>query len=88
MESVSKPSPTASNESVDVQTDAFLHAAAKAEGLTVHQFNQKYGIVGPSQERRIRRHEVTEAQAKFEQAMEIRKKTGDRYLDEHAEGRH
>src|SRR5438034_3908624 len=65
LESASRPSHTDSVASSDApETERFLEDAARREGLTYHQFCQKYGIVGPSQERRIRRHEVLEADMK------------------------
>ncbi len=40
------------------RTDQFFLRKAKEEGLTYNQFCRKYGIIGPSQERQIRRREV------------------------------
>lgn len=44
--------------SIDADAERFIQEAAKAEGLTYHQWCKKYGIISPAQERRIRRHEL------------------------------
>lgn len=38
--------------------DELLREQAAREGLTYDEFCRKYGLMGPSQERRMRRHEV------------------------------
>ncbi len=62
----------------DAFTEDFLRAEAKAEGLSYHEFCQKYGIEGPSQVRRRKRREVIpgeqspEVRAVLKEEMEMR----------------
>lgn len=65
----------AMNEDNDTLTEQFLRDAARDEGVSYHDFCEKYGIVGPSQARKLRRHEVSESDVSAATRRDINSRT-------------
>lgn len=65
----------AMNDDNDTLTEQYLRDAARDEGLSYHDFCQKYGIVGPSQARKQRRHEVNESDVSAATRRDINSRT-------------